>query len=362
LSKDIENNDIQEQSMKIYRMKTAILLISFILYIFLTGCSKSVPTQSQEDTITVTPTTVPMPSPQAAPTEAALPTQPEKTSPTAAPAITDKLSTDDPVAATPDPKPTKAPAVTPAPKPSKVPAITPAPKPSKAPAVTQRPTDPPVATLPPSDTQEDTSGTAPQEDFAAKFTFAPDISQLVVVVGNGGSDCTVSFHKKEDNSIWTQIFSTSGDCGSKGITYHKKEGDGKTPAGLYSFTIAFGIKSDPGAKLTYRKVTEYDYWIDDSKSPYYNTWINASETPGEYTSEHLIDHAPQYNYALNINYNPDNTPGLGSAIFLHGYNGLGRTTGCVAIAEKYVKTLIREVDSSTKILIVPESADLANYE
>lgn len=200
-----------------------------------------------------------------------------------------------------------------------------------------------------------------KEDFAAKLAIASDISKLIVVVGNGGADCTVSYHTRDKNGKWTQQFSTDGDCGYKGITYHKKEGDGKTPAGLYSFTLAFGIKPDPGAQLTYRQVTEYDYWVDDTESPYYNTWINSLENPGDYTGEHLIDHSPQYNYVLNINYNSDNTPGLGSAIFLHGYNGKGQTTGCVALSEKYVKTLVREADSSTRILIVPDKEDLDNY-
>jgi L,D-peptidoglycan transpeptidase YkuD (ErfK/YbiS/YcfS/YnhG family) len=185
---------------------------------------------------------------------------------------------------------------------------------------------------------------------------------LIVVIGNGGADCSVSFHTKDKNGLWTQQFTTDGDCGYKGITYNKKEGDGKTPAGLYSFMMAFGIKPDPGAKLDYRQVNKFDYWVDDINSPYYNTLVNSQVTPGSFTSEHLIDHSPQYNYVLNINYNPSNTPGLGSAIFLHGYNGKSQTTGCIAISEKYVKALVQEVDSSTRILIVPESDDLTNYE
>lgn len=230
--------------------------------------------------------------------------------------------------------------------------------PSPAPVVTKAP-----ATPVPSDAGSNSSddSTLANEDFVSELKVASKINKLIIVIGNGGADCIVSFHTKDKEGTWTQQFETDGDCGYKGITYNKKEGDGKTPAGLFSFTMAFGIKQDPGAKLTYRQVTEYDYWVDDGNSPYYNTWVNSLETPGDYTSEHLIDHAPQYNYALNINYNSSNTPGLGSAIFLHGYNGKGQTTGCVAIAEKYVKALVQEADSSTMILIVPEKEDLANY-
>ena len=198
-------------------------------------------------------------------------------------------------------------------------------------------------------------------NFISDLNIASVINRLVCVVGNGGSSCTVSFHIKDAEDKWQQQFSVDGDCGSDGITYDKQEGDKKTPAGLFSFTLAFGIKSNPGAILTYHKVTKYDYWVDDVTSPFYNTLVNSQEKPGDYNSEHLIDHSPSYNYALNINYNPDCTPGLGSAVFLHCYNGLGSTTGCIAIPEATMKTLLKEVDSSTMILIVPSSADLANY-
>ena len=199
------------------------------------------------------------------------------------------------------------------------------------------------------------------DKFMRKLKISSDINKFVYIIGTGGSDCNVLFYTKDDNGKWQLKFSTDGDCGAKGITNNKKEGDRKTPAGLYSFSLAFGIKPDPGALLEYRQVTKYDYWIDDLDSAYYNTWVNSKDIPGDYQSEHLIDHSPQYNYVLNIDYNPSCTPGLGSAIFLHEYNGLGKTTGCIAVSEKYIKILVKEVDSSTRILIVSNKTDLKNY-
>lgn len=245
-------------------------------------------------------------------------------------------------------------------KPAKEETLPPTPELTVTPTATKAPSSSDTSSGNNPTTDNDTDNPE-NESFVAKLDISTELNQLICVIGNGGADCTVSFHIKDENGKWIQQFSIDGDCGSKGITYNKKEGDSKTPAGLYSFTTAFGIKSDPGAQLSYRQVTEYDYWIDDVDSPYYNTWVNSLEIPGDYESEHLIDHAPQYNYAININYNSKNTPGLGSAIFLHGYNGKGKTTGCIAIAEKYVKELVRKVDSSTKILILPDSDDLAKY-
>jgi L,D-peptidoglycan transpeptidase YkuD (ErfK/YbiS/YcfS/YnhG family) len=209
--------------------------------------------------------------------------------------------------------------------------------------------------------EEDITNTSSDRDFVEDLDIASNLNQLVVVVGNGGSDCTVSFHTKDSNGIWKQQFSTDGDNGSNGISYNKREGDKKTPAGLYSFTLAFGIKSDPGSLILYRQITKYDYWVDDENSPYYNTLVNVLETPGDFTSEHLIDHNPSYNYAMHINYNPENATGIGSAIFLHCFNGTGRTTGCVAISENYMKKLIQKLDPSAMILIVPDEEDLKNY-
>lgn len=243
------------------------------------------------------------------------------------------------------------------------PTTTPTKQPVKSPeddtkaTVTPAPTHVPKA----SDAEDSETPVTGDYSFAETLSTLKDTDKLVCVIGSGSSDCIVTFHKKDKNGQWVQIFSVDGDCGSGGITYQKREGDNKTPAGLYSFTLAFGLKSDPGAFLTYRKITENDYWINDINSPDYNTWVNSTDIPGDYTFEHLIDHNPSYNYALNINYNADCIPGLGSAIFLHCYNGAGFTSGCIAIPESQMKTLVKEVDSATRILIVPNEEDLSNY-
>jgi L,D-peptidoglycan transpeptidase YkuD (ErfK/YbiS/YcfS/YnhG family) len=260
---------------------------------------------------------------------------------------------------TKDPTPTVT--ITPTPKPEEKPTMAPDADTkatvTPAPTLTPAPTDLPEA----SDREESETEVTGDYSFVETLSTLKDTDKLVCVIGSGGSDCTVSFHKKDKKGQWIQMFSIDGDCGSDGITFHKREGDNKTPAGLYSFTLAFGLKSDPGAFLGYRKITEFDYWIDDVNNPYYNTWVNANDTPGDYSSEHLIEHNPSYNYALNINYNADCTPGLGSAVFLHCYNDIGFTTGCIAIPESNMKTLVKEVDSATRILILPKEEDLSNY-
>lgn len=81
------------------------------------------------------------------------------------------------------------------------------------------------------------------------------------------------------------------------------------------------------------------------------------------SSEVLITQAPQYNYGLVLNYNEDCVPGKGSAIFLHcpkTSNNTG-TSGCISVPEEYMKQIICSVDADTRIIVVPQEADLAAY-
>ena len=102
--------------------------------------------------------------------------------------------------------------------------------------------------------------------------------------------------------------------GRGGITDEKREGDGKTPEGTYRFTMPFGLKDDPGAKLPYHKVRQGDFWVDDSQSAHYNRLVNTSETAKDWNSaENLATSYTVYNYALALNYNEECVPPSGGA-------------------------------------------------
>lgn len=203
--------------------------------------------------------------------------------------------------------------------------------------------------------------TSCQTDYVADLKVAEQTDQIIVVIGTRGSKATFSYHTKDDTGIWKQEFETSADVGLHGISSEKVEGDGKTPTGCYGFDMAFGIEENPGAMLPFREVLDTSYWVDDVNSPFYNTWKDSSETSEELESEHLIEHQPSYNYALNISYNPDCVIGKGSAIFLHCKSGEGKTTGCIGINEEHMKQMVQSVDADTKIVIVEEKDDLKEY-
>jgi len=104
----------------------------------------------------------------------------------------------------------------------------------------------------------------------------------------------------------------------------------RTPAGIWTLTQAFGIKSNPGTRLPYFTVDRYDWWNGDSNSPGYNTrYRGVVGPPG---SEHLLSYGKSYWYSVVMDYNIERTPYAGAAFFLHVANG-EPTGGCVSVSE-----------------------------
>ena len=80
---------------------------------------------------------------------------------------------------------------------------------------------------------------------------------------------------------------TAGRYGKNGATGDKKEGDKKTPLGTYRFTMAFGVKENPGSILPYHQLTDTDYWVDDPGSSHYNQLVDSSSTKKAVSYTHL---------------------------------------------------------------------------
>lgn len=185
-----------------------------------------------------------------------------------------------------------------------------------------------------------------------------DVKDVVVVRADSESSsyATVSYY--ENAGAWKEVFSVRGVLGKSGVVSpeEKREGDKKTPAGVYSFNKSFGIKEDPGSVMEYHRVQKGDVWVDDSSSSQYNRMVNAGETVKDWNSaENLITMGPWYNYCLSLSYNEEQTPGKGSAIFLHCMKeGDWGTSGCVGIPEENMKLLLQSVDTHGKIVIVSE--------
>ena len=141
--------------------------------------------------------------------------------------------------------------------------------------------------------------------------------------------------------------------GKNGISYKKKEGDGKTPAGDFKFKYILYRKDRVIKLITKLKkiiIKKNMGWCDDSESNYYNQLIKF---PFTHSAEKLWLKENSYDIILVIDYNIKSAIRYkGSAIFLHiAKNKYQATKGCIAISKKNMKTLIAKIDKKTKIHI-----------
>ncbi len=198
----------------------------------------------------------------------------------------------------------------------------------------------------------------PQE--VARLAAAQKTDQIVLVGSTGGSDALLTFYEKHAEG-WQEVFTRKAFLGKNGLG-KKREGDAKTPVGLFHFTKAFGIAPDPGCPMGYVQVDDTHYWVGDGKSALYNQFVSTRDNDGfnKAESEHIIEYAKPYVYCLNISYNEQGTPGLGSAIFLHCYSQNKYTGGCVAIPEEDMRLLLRKVKADC-VIVIAKIEDLKNY-
>jgi L,D-peptidoglycan transpeptidase YkuD (ErfK/YbiS/YcfS/YnhG family) len=133
----------------------------------------------------------------------------------------------------------------------------------------------------------------------------------------------------------------------------KKEGDGKTPSGIYPIGIAFGKSPRIKTGLTYRQATADDLWVDDVKSPQYNQWVSAPTLAASFESMLRTDGLYDMGAVIEYNTSPV-VPGNGSAIFIHIWRDHGRkaTAGCVALNKEHVRKLLAWLQNTSDPKII----------
>jgi L,D-peptidoglycan transpeptidase YkuD (ErfK/YbiS/YcfS/YnhG family) len=138
----------------------------------------------------------------------------------------------------------------------------------------------------------------------------------------------------------------SGLAGQDESGLHKKERDGRAPAGVFAIGEVFGYESKlpPGGDYPYHQVSEADVWSDDPRSPNYNRHIviDPKNPPDNYTHEKMRSGDFAYHWLVEIRHNSDPpVPGAGSAIFFHIRRGVNHpTTGCTTMAQPELVNMI----------------------
>lgn len=133
----------------------------------------------------------------------------------------------------------------------------------------------------------------------------------------------------------------------------KREGDGRTPSGLYRLGTVFGYAESAATKMPYRQAAADDLWVDDIHAADYNRWVKQSETRAA-SFEKMRRDDDLYKYGVVIEYNTDPVvKGHGSAIFMHVWAGAGSTTaGCVAVSEEDILSILAWLDPAARPVIL----------
>ena len=138
-----------------------------------------------------------------------------------------------------------------------------------------------------------------------------------------------------------------GLAGQEESGLHKKERDGRAPAGVFRIgkIYTYDPALPPGADFPFHQVTSADAWIDDPKRPDYNRFITIDDPehpPPWFAKEKMRHHDFAYRWLVEIRHNSDPpVPNEGSAIFFHIRRGVSRpTSGCTTMAESELVRLI----------------------
>ena len=141
--------------------------------------------------------------------------------------------------------------------------------------------------------------------------------------------------------------------GKKGITKNKREGDQKTPSGIFSLGKVFYRKDRTKnfkTKLKKYIIKKQMSWCDDPNSKFYNKLIFTKDK----SKEKLFRKDNLYDIIIVINYNIRPVKkNKGSAIFIHvarkNYSG---TMGCIALNKKDLIEILKSLKNNEKIKII----------
>lgn len=129
----------------------------------------------------------------------------------------------------------------------------------------------------------------------------------------------------------------------------KREGDGRSPAGVFAIGSAFGYADQADTALPYSAMQGSHYCMDVSTSPLYNRIVDAREVgdaavKGSTEPMRLDLHAAgdqRYRLGFVIEHNPQARRDGGSCIFAHLWKQPGDVTaGCTAMDDPSMNRLL----------------------
>jgi L,D-peptidoglycan transpeptidase YkuD (ErfK/YbiS/YcfS/YnhG family) len=148
----------------------------------------------------------------------------------------------------------------------------------------------------------------------------------------------------------------------------KREGDGRSPAGVFAIGEAFGYGPTAATALPYEAMQSTDYCVDVSGSPFYNRIVDArrvgAPAVASATEPMRRDlHAggdQRYRLGFVIGHNPGGTAMAGSCIFAHIWKSPSdATSGCTAMAPTVMGPLLSWLRPEARpVFVLLPSAEL----
>jgi zinc D-Ala-D-Ala dipeptidase len=151
------------------------------------------------------------------------------------------------------------------------------------------------------------------------------------------------------------------DSAPEKATRFKIEGDGRSPAGMFPITFAFGTAVKPEqVTFPYTRLVQHTECVDDVKSSHYNKIVNRMQV-GNFdwkSSEKMIEIMPEYDLGVFVAYNSyPVVGGNGSCIFLHVWkDAASATSGCTAMGRTDVERIVSwlEPEHNPYLVQLPE--------
>lgn len=140
----------------------------------------------------------------------------------------------------------------------------------------------------------------------------------------------------------------------------KREGDKRTPSGVFTITEAFGvfpIDETFRPRLAYTRITTRHQWCEDPSSPNYNSWVVLPEAKSPLWSP---QEAEIMRLGVVIDYNRPPTspvvPGIGSGIFIHAADAdspsSAGTLGCLGLTPTDLRRVVLALDPARRPAVV----------
>lgn len=172
---------------------------------------------------------------------------------------------------------------------------------------------------------------------------------LVSIVEEPGATTGALYRFEATTDGWRRIGPAAPVVVGRSGVGPKREGDGRSPRGVFALGPAFGYAPTPpdGLRLAYRAMEPGTVCVDDPDSDHYAQIVDPARTenPDWSSAEAMrrdrVHGDDLYEWGIEVAFNPEGRPGAGSCIFLHVWRGPeSPTVGCTAMPEETLLELM----------------------